>query len=98
MTPKSNKLKREVSAPALSGFTKLENQKIETRGIRLLVGSEGRSGVRAWAETPSGFAAFGGKSGWSLCPLAHSAPALGPNQEPKPLVSIYLIFEFRETT
>ena len=39
--------------------------------------------------------------GWALGPplrASRSAPALGPSQEPKPLVSIYLIFEFRETT
>ena len=57
VTPKSNKLKPEVSAPALGGFTKLENQINWNQRFRLLVGSEGRSGVRAWAETPAGFAA-----------------------------------------
>ena len=96
MTPKSNKLKPEVSAPALGGFTKLENQINWNQRFRLLVGSEGRSGVREWAETPAGFAAEGGKFGWSLCPRAHSATALGPNQEPNTSGFNFLIFEFRE--
>ena len=38
----------------------------------------------------------GGKSGWSLCPRAHSATALGPNQEPNTSGFNFLIFEFRE--
>ena len=37
-----------------------------------------------------------GKSGWSLCPRAHSATALGPNQEPNTSGFNFLIFEFRE--
>ena len=50
-------------------FTKLENKKIETTGV---------------------------KSGWGRPARTHSAPALGPNQEPNTSGFNFLIFEFRE--
>ena len=77
-------------------FTKLENKKIETGGNRLLAGSEDRSGVRARGPTPAGFVAEGGKSGWVRPARPHSAPVLGPSQEPNTSGFNFLIFEFRE--
>ena len=51
VTPKWNKLKPQVSAPGLGGFTILENQINWNQRFHLLAGSEGRSEGRNGARS-----------------------------------------------